>query len=282
MECATRRTLLRAGSRYPASPCGPQRPHRHSALPPPRNVRLPRSVLRSGRPDRTPQKRRMTVRDLFKIAAAEIGQAEVPGEVDNPRIVKYATESGIGWVTDDETPWCSTFMNWIAFEAGVERTDRANARSWLTVGRKVEPPEPGDVVIFWREAVESHKGHVGLFVGYSADGSRVYVLGGNQGNQVGITAYDATRVLGFRRLRPPSNRIPDPTLRRGDRGEKVVRLQDALKLVDFEPGTSDGDFGGRTETAIKALQATSDTAEINGVYDVATRAALDVALQDLG
>lgn len=222
------------------------------------------------------------MRDLVSIAAGEIGEMEVEGEADNPRIVAYARESGITWIDDDETPWCSTFMNWVAFEAEAERTDRANARSWLTVGRKADPPEPGDVVVFWRESIDSRKGHVGLFLGFSADGSRVYVLGGNQRNQVGITAYGANRVLGFRRLRSSGRGIPDPVLRPGDRGDGVASLQDALKLADFRPGTSDGIFGPRTEAAVKALQATSDDVAITGVYDEPTRDLLETVLQDLG
>jgi uncharacterized protein (TIGR02594 family) len=218
--------------------------------------------------------------DLLRTAAAELGQAEIVGPEHNPRIVAYARECGIDWVTDDETPWCSTFMNWVAFEAGVERSDSANARSWLTVGRKADPPEPGDVVVFWRESLVSKKGHVGLFIGFASDGQRVYVLGGNQGNQVGISAYGLDRVLGFRRLRARSNTIPEPPLERGDRGEPVVRLQDALKLLDFEPGTSDGVFGPRTEAALRALQATTEEVEITGVYDHVTRDALERALQD--
>ena len=220
--------------------------------------------------------------ELLRIAAAEIGQTEVQGPEHNPRIVEYARESGITWIQDDETPWCSTFMNWVAFSADVERTDRPNARSWLTVGRPADPPEPGDVVIFWRESLESRKGHVGLFMGFSPDGSRVYVLGGNQGNQVGITAYAADRVLGFRRLRSSGRLLPEPVLDRSSVGDEVILLQDALKLVGFQPGTSDGFYGPRTETAVKALQSTADEVAISGVYDDATRDLLEEAIQDLG
>lgn len=44
------------------------------------------------------------------------------------------------------------------------------------------------------------------------------------------------------------------TLRRGDRGEAVKRLQRALKKKGFEPGKIDGDFGGGTEAALIAFQ----------------------------
>ncbi len=44
------------------------------------------------------------------------------------------------------------------------------------------------------------------------------------------------------------------TLRRGDRGEEVKRLQRALKNHGFNPGLIDGEFGGGTEAALLAFQ----------------------------
>ena len=116
---------------------------------------------------------------LLKIAFTEIGQQEVSGVNHNQRILDYASESGISGISTDEVPWCSTFVNWVAYKAGLSRTNKANARSWLLVGQNVnDAPEPGDIVVFWRESPESWKGHVGLFVGYSQNLSRVYCLGG--------------------------------------------------------------------------------------------------------
>lgn len=212
------------------------------------------------------------MRRVIEIASGEIGVTEIAGEEDNPRIVQYAQEIGIAGVVDDETPWCSIFMNWVATRAGAERTGKANARSWLNVGLPVETPEPGDIVVFWRGSPDSWKGHVGLFMGYSRDASRVYVLGGNQGDQVGISAYTADRVLGFRRLRPTASaEVPEPVLARGDRGDEVASLQDALKLAGFDAGTSDGIYGPRTERAVKSLQTTGEDLEVSGRYDEPTR-----------
>ncbi len=138
---------------------------------------------------------------LFKIAIAELGQKEVQGSENNPAIVNYARESGFEWVNDDETPWCSIFMNWVAMKAGLVRSKQASARSWLQVGQHTDrDPLPGDVVIFWRNSPSSWQGHVGIFVGVSYDGKKVYSLGGNQDNRVSISAYPRETVLGFRRL----------------------------------------------------------------------------------
>ncbi|HOI49803.1 MAG TPA: peptidoglycan-binding domain-containing protein, partial [Prolixibacteraceae bacterium] len=65
----------------------------------------------------------------------------------------------------------------------------------------------------------------------------------------------------------------------GSRGEEVVLLQDALKLLNINVGTSDGQFGPKTEAGIKELQTRQPGLEINGIYDEATRNLLESLLQ---
>ncbi|WP_282148928.1 TIGR02594 family protein [Algibacter lectus] len=219
---------------------------------------------------------------LIHIASKEIGTREIPGREHNPRIVKYAQDSGFKYINDDETPWCSFFMNWVAQQAGLESTNLANARSWLNVGIPVSMPEPGDVVIFWRESPNSYKGHVGVFIGYSQDQTRIYTLGGNQSDQVGETAYPSNQLLGFRRLKPIKKmKLSTKILRRGNTGVEVEQLQDALKLCGFEPGTSDGIFGPKTEAALKIFQSTLQNIAIDGVFNKETRKAIITQLQNL-
>ncbi len=50
-------------------------------------------------------------------------------------------------------------------------------------------------------------------------------------------------------IAPPPPKYP--TLKRGDKGEEVKRLQ---RLLDFAPKHIDGDFGKQTEAAVKAVQ----------------------------
>lgn len=136
--------------------------------------------------------------DLLLTAIDYIGTKEIPGQRHNSTIVGFL-QSVAGWIVDDETPWCSAFMNWVANRAGFEYTGRLDARSWLKAGEEVKEPKKGDVVIFWRESPESWKGHVGVFV--RMDENYVWVLGGNQSNEVNIKPYRRDRVLGFRRLK---------------------------------------------------------------------------------
>ncbi len=217
---------------------------------------------------------------LLKIAFNELGTEEIPGEQHNPEILKYAKDTGMQGMTTDEIPWCSSFVNWVAWKCGLQHSGKPNARSWLNVGQRVVSPEPGDVVVFWRESPQSWKGHVGFFLGVSPDGSRVYCLGGNQGNRVSVSAYRVETVLSYQRLASASKfAIPEPTLSKGSRGQQVVALQDALKLLNIEVGTSDGAFGPKTEAGVMELQTQRPHLPITGIYDEVTRDLLESLFQ---
>ncbi len=217
---------------------------------------------------------------LLKIAFNELGTEEIPGNDNNPEVLKYASETGIKGITNDEIAWCSTFVNWVAWKAGLQYSGKANARSWLNIGKKVTMPEPGDIVVFWRESPQSWKGHVGIFLGISADKKRVYCLGGNQGNRVSVSAYRINTVLSYQRLAPISQLvIPEPTIAMGSQGKEVVALQDALKLLNIDVGTSDGAFGTKTESGVKELQTRKPNLTIDGIYNAETRDLLESLFQ---
>lgn len=48
--------------------------------------------------------------NFIQIAVAELGQKEIVGPGNNPRIIQYAKEAGFPSVSDDETAWCSIFI----------------------------------------------------------------------------------------------------------------------------------------------------------------------------
>jgi uncharacterized protein (TIGR02594 family) len=221
------------------------------------------------------------MKSLIKIAAGEIGIKEVAGEQHEKRILDYAKEAGFKNIKDDETPWCSIFVNWCCKEAGLQRTNRLNARSWLTVGLPVEDPAPGDIVVFWRESPNSWKGHVGVFFGFSKNRSRVFCLGGNQKNTVSVQGYDATTVLGFRRLTTEEMvGVPKarPNLKLGSAGEEVKKLQTVLGELGFDCGALDGIFGPRTERMLMAFQR-EEGQEADGIYGDQTKALIESIFQ---
>lgn len=136
---------------------------------------------------------------LINMALSQYGVTEVVGKEHNPVVVNYFKEIGHSWIKDDETAWCSAFVNWVAMKCGMETSGKLNARSWLKVGEAVNTPTIGDVVIFWRGKKDSWQGHVAFYV--NEDKDNIWVLGGNQGNKVCISTYPKSRLLGYRRLR---------------------------------------------------------------------------------
>lgn len=136
---------------------------------------------------------------LIAIALSQFGVKEIKGAEDHPQIINYFTSLGYSKTKyKEETAWCSAFVNWVAKQAGYIRSNQLNAKSWLTIGVSTNTPEPGDVVVLWREQPNSWKGHVAFLIKESK--RYVYLLGGNQGNSVSIKAYPKNRVLDYRRL----------------------------------------------------------------------------------
>lgn len=129
----------------------------------------------------------------YQIAKAEIGQAEVTGG-ENPRILEYHAITTLA-AKEDEISWCAAFVGWCLEQAGIRSTRLANARSYLDWGKDVENPFEGCVVVLKRGR-EAWQGHVGFFVRCERD--VVYILGGNQGNQVCIKPYPLANVLAYR------------------------------------------------------------------------------------
>ena len=138
------------------------------------------------------------MRSLLNKAFSFYGLEEITGSDHNPQIVKFFQDIGHTWVRDDETAWCSAFINYIAFRTGYERSKGLNARSWLNVGYEIESPEIGCVAVLWRVSPSSWKGHVGLYINH--DDKYIYILGGNQDNSVCIKRYPKERLLSYRML----------------------------------------------------------------------------------
>lgn len=74
---------------------------------------------------------------------------------------------------------------------------------------------------------------------------------------------------------------PDGTYRRGDQGDSVLAIQQALAALEFNPGEIDGRFGEQTETAVLTFQGSVELAQ-DGVVGPATLEALTNALDTRG
>jgi len=135
--------------------------------------------------------------DHMQIAVAELFTKEVAGKGNNPKILQWAKDCGIPYY-EDETAWCSLFVNWVCLKANLTRTNKLNARSWLDIGKAVTSPKQGDLVVLWREHKDSWKGHVGFFV--KEEGTKILILGGNQKDMVSMDYYPKSQLVGYRRI----------------------------------------------------------------------------------
>lgn len=129
----------------------------------------------------------------LEIAEGEIGQKEVAGAGSNARIISYHACTTLK-ATLDDIAWCSSFINWVMIQAGIQPTFSAAARSWLKWGIGIDSPEVGCVVVLKRGAPPS--GHVCLFI--DDMGQNITCLGGNQGDQVKYSVYPKSDVIGYR------------------------------------------------------------------------------------
>jgi uncharacterized protein (TIGR02594 family) len=120
------------------------------------------------------------------------------------RILEYHETTTLK-ATTDETPWCSSFVNWVMKKAGWKGTNSAAARSWLDWGTGLPDAREGAVTVIKKKnatsdaATGSTSGfHVAFYIA-SLPG-HVRLLGGNQADQVkysnfSLEAYD---VKGYR------------------------------------------------------------------------------------
>ena len=132
----------------------------------------------------------------YQIAEGDLGLHE---SRDTDRIRALGIEVGMAktW-SPRQTPWCDIWVDSVMVRAGLDYTPTKLARSWLkwTGGELITDPELlriGDIVVLSR-GNSTWQGHVGFFAGHKQ--GRLLLLGGNQNNEVNVSAYAASRFLG--------------------------------------------------------------------------------------
>jgi uncharacterized protein (TIGR02594 family) len=126
----------------------------------------------------------------MQVARREIGQSERVGSRHNPKIIKYHATTSLQAKTD-ETPWCSSFVNWVLKQVDIEGTNSAAAASWLKWG-KSSPARAGAITVLRNDKAANSSlsrsgNHVGFLVKVTA--THFLLLGGNQSNQVKLSRY---------------------------------------------------------------------------------------------
>jgi uncharacterized protein (TIGR02594 family) len=126
-------------------------------------------------------------------ARTQIGIREVKGPKHEPKILGWWKAIKRGGIKDDETPWCAAFVGGCLESVGIVSSRYESAKSYLTWGIGLTRPVVGCVAVLTRDG----GGHVGFVVGRDVHG-RVLLLGGNQGNEVNVRAFDPFRIVGYR------------------------------------------------------------------------------------
>lgn len=95
------------------------------------------------------------------------------------------------------------------------------ALNWKDFGFECRPCV-GAILVFWRGSPDSIYGHVGFYVG--EDATRYYVLGGNQDNEISVTA------ISKRRLRDGGSRWPMTAIQQPGEPRIIDRPELALSV----------------------------------------------------
>jgi len=149
-------------------------------------------------------------------AARQYGTKEQPGPASNRTILKWASDRGIPYRSDD-IPWCGLFVAH-CIGSTLEREPMPGAplraRAWERFGIATQPTK-GAILVFWRGSLQSGLGHVGFYAG--EDKTALCVVGGNQSNQVSLAWIAKDRLLTARWPATVAPVVPKPIkLARGD------------------------------------------------------------------
>jgi len=150
-----------------------------------------------GKPALTPMEPDESDLVWFQEALNLVGTTEDTGPGSNKKIIKWAQELDIDYATDD-IPWCGLF---VAHCVGATLSDEPlpagplGAQNWKRFGDRCDPAV-GAILVFWRGAPTSAKGHVGFYRG--EDATAYHVLGGNQSDQVNTTRVAKSRLIDAR------------------------------------------------------------------------------------
>ena len=218
------------------------------------------------------------------------------GKTANPgggNFTKYARDlCAAGYYSGDKNgyAWCDVFFDWVIWRLCGEDPVSAqalicqtgpygasctsSAQYYKQAGRfHTDNPKPGDQIFFWNGG-RTAPGHTGIVA--AVDGKYVHTIEGNTSGEIGVVAngggvfrkkYSLSyhRICGYGRPRYDEEsgegyEVNMKTLRKGEKGPQVMALQALLLGYGGDLGRSgvDGDFGGKTEEALRKYQSRND------------------------
>lgn len=200
----------------------------------------------------------------------EFGTRETAGSGDNQRILQYFREVGHPDITHDATAWCAAFAGACLERAGETSTRSLMARAYAGWGEDAGAERFGAIAVL-RRGGDPAAGHVGFLIGATEDD--VILLGGNQGNAVGVAAFPRADVIA---LRWPAATVIEPPGNEDDVGPLFA--QALAHVLAMEGGYTDdpADPGGPTNFGLTL----ADLAAARGMsLDASTRPQLLAGLK---
>ena len=219
------------------------------------------------------------------LAEAREGVVETGADTDtSKRIRQYQAADSFKPDPDTGYDWCVSFIDWCYQEAGRVLTEtgrsasvpftetKARAQGWV-----VRKPKRGDIVCIQHPPVDPTPDHIAIVVDVLSNGVRTV-----EGNTPGPSGRSGV----FVKTRSDQEcetfiRVPGQVpngLGRGDQGAEVKKLQQQLVKAGHKNLEVDGEFGDKTEKALRTFQRRNEIAE-TGVATKQTLAAIKRALQ---
>jgi len=229
------------------------------------------------------------VEKILSIARAELGVKESPANSNN---VKYNTERYGRAVSGSGYAWCATFVWWVFRHAGLSDLYYGGGKCdycptlvnyYKSKGQTVNKPKVGALALYdWgRDGVADHIGIV-----ESVSGNTFVAIEGNtavgndsNGGQVMRRTRTASQVLCFAWPYEEATSgggkvtVQVDLLKRGSVGSSVKALQTLLGLRGYACGYIDGDFGVKTDAAVRSFQKAKQI-DIDGIVGKDTWTAL--------
>lgn len=170
---------------------------------------------------------------------------------------------------DANAPWCDAFVDFVIlktcehFGKGAETARMVlcgdfddytynSVNLYKKAGRWFKTPVRGDQIFF------GGSGHTGIVT--AVNGGTVHTIEGNKNDEVrhGSYSVNSPSIIGYGR---PRYELIDgkvtaedmPLIKKGSKGDAVRKLQEMLNAKGYKL-TEDGDFGSKTEAAVKAYQ----------------------------
>jgi hypothetical protein len=125
--------------------------------------------------------------NALQVARQELGNGETTGDNRGPAVKKYHAVGG----ANEGDSWCASFVSFcfdtgnpgkMPYKATAGARDtlaKFKAKGWTYTASVDNPPQPGDILVFWRGSKTGWMGHIGIVEAY--ENGIVTTIEGNKG-----------------------------------------------------------------------------------------------------